>query len=234
MPSQNNLTTCSSQACGDLLTSVAQTGVANIQLGTSVTASASSMGLVSGTTSTGYINNNLLNGTSVEVPNKFKFPKDGEIHIDSETLDSYIYFSDYGGWIICEIEGIKKQIDIDGEKMTIINVSFIENVHQMKKKEKERIVLTEKIQKEVLWNFSTCTSGFIHTIGGTNTVISPQWITYPSYLYGTTISNPYITTTINQELPLGITTANPMNFISINGGDSTNVASSIANINYSI
>lgn len=145
-------------------------------------------GWVSGTTSIG----------TVSYPTSY--PKDGEIHMNPETLEFSIFLSEYNKWIPCEVEELRKEKDKDGNIKNIVTVSFGCSVAQMKKKQRERIVMFEKFKKvESLFsflgntisfqgNFTIGNSGFITYTGTGN----PLTITYPTLTYP---ASTYINTT---------------------------------------
>lgn len=161
---------------------------------------------------------NLTNSTSINLnysKNNLKYVRDGELYIDVEG-ESFIYFSDSDKWVKCEIEEIRKETDIKGVKRNVFVISFECTVSEMKKREQERCVLTEKVKKPIIiFNTSTITTGAIDWTN--HTINMPQWIYTDNIIrYGTTNPNPLITTTINQAVPLGITNVNPVGINYIN------------------
>jgi hypothetical protein len=117
-------------------------------------------GWVSGTTSIGTI---------------ASYPKDGTIRMDPDTNEFSIYLAESNEWVPCEVEEIRKEKDEDGKIKNIITVSFGCSVTQMKKKQRERFVMFEKVKKydlNSIWSSSIGTS-FIgyHTTGTFNTAL---------------------------------------------------------------
>lgn len=143
----------------------------------------SNLGWVSGTTSVGTI---------------ASYPKDGTLRMDPDTNEFSIYLAESNEWVSCEVEEIRKEKDENGKVKNIITVSFGCSVAQMKKREREKIVMFEKVKKYDLTNLwgSTTTGSFAgyHTIlqnpityiGGTN-VVSPITISTGGF---TTITSP--------------------------------------------
>ena len=120
----------------------------------------SNPGWVSGTTSVGTV---------------ASYPKDGTIRMDPDTNEFSIYLAESNEWVPCEVEEIRKEKDEDGKIKNIITVSFGCSVTQMKKKQRERIVMFEKVKKidlHTIWSSSMGTSfvGY-HTAGTFNTVL---------------------------------------------------------------
>jgi len=126
------------------------------------------LGWVSGTTSIGTI---------------ASYPKDGTIRMDPDTNEFSIYLAESNEWVPCEVEEIRKEKDEDGKIKNIITVSFGCSVAQMKKKQRERFVMFEKVKKydlNSIWSSSIGTSfvgyhnvtlqGAITYIGGTNLI----------------------------------------------------------------
>src|ERR1035437_322685 len=117
-------------------------------------------------------------GTS-SVQTVMSHPKDGEIHMNPETLEFSIYLSEYNKWIPCEIEELRKEKDKDGNIKNIVSVSFGCSVAQMKKKQRERIVMFEKFKKvKPLWTF----------MGNTITLDGVLSCGYDTYAGATTIT----------------------------------------------
>ena len=142
------------------------------------------------------------------INNNFKYPKDGEVRIDPETGDFTIFLSEYNEWIDCDVE-FKKIKDENGNKKNVLSISFEFSVVRMKNKQKERMVLTEKIKKVEMLDF---TSGLITGAWTTTTIENPLIMNdyiYPFYNYVTGTDPVYLAnTTITGATYINVTGAN--------------------------
>jgi hypothetical protein len=194
MPSSNFTTT----TCGNSTTVTAG------QLLTNPTMTASNnwsnpSNWISGTTSSAssLVTNGSPTLTSSFNNNSYRYSKDGEVRICPETGESSIYLSDYNEWIECDILELKKTKDKDGNTKNIVSVSFPLSVVRLKNKQKERMVLIEKVNKYiintgaindyVLTGFinTTATLDYVNSITLSNPI---TYITNPA----TYLANPYI------------------------------------------
>lgn len=105
----------------------------------------------------------------------YKYPKDGEVRIDPDTGESMIFLSDYNEWVECDISEFRKEKDENGNKRIVVSVTFGMSVARLKKKQNERIVLTEKVKKvkvgDILY-FSGNVTGINNIAIGNTTLIN--------------------------------------------------------------
>lgn len=101
--------------------------------------------------------------------NYYRYSKDGEIRIDPETAISSIFLAEYNEWVECEVLELKSVKDNKGNKINIVSVTFEFSVSRLKKKQRERMVLTEKIKKPIELTFTA--NGTSTWITGINTIL---------------------------------------------------------------
>jgi len=199
MPSENKQVTTSAQSCGEPITVTgALTGtignLASYNIGNPVQQS-----LTYTAPSINYFQTVSSPATPLTFSNlstDYRLSKEGEIYIDSSTNDCFIYLTEYGGWLRCDIQKIKKSFNNKGEQINTVKVSFDFSVANLKKYYQLRTVLTEKYSKSkiVIYDFassSTITSAY-------STYVQPSYI-LSTPLAGTAIdcTAGYITTDIS-------------------------------------
>ncbi len=144
-----------------------------------------------------YTNTNTFfpNFSYPSIQNEYRIPKDGEIRIDPESGDSFIYLSEYNEWKECDILEIKKDRDANNNIQKTISVIFDFSVALLKQQRNDRIVLTEKIQKtiiffdgsnNIIWDSTAL--GRYTLIGGSNITIGTNHLTTSGY-YSTAIGS---------------------------------------------
>lgn len=157
MPSENK---SKSQSFNDTSTTTACSSSNNTYISTGedlliTTTCSSPASWASGMTNINYIVNSGNIGIGTTTPsamlhisnnNAYRFAEDGEIRIDPKTGESLMFLYDYNDWIKCDLE-FKNSKDENGNTQNIISAVFELSVAKMKTKQRERIVLVEKMKK---------------------------------------------------------------------------------------
>lgn len=226
MPSENICSIPTTVACGEPITatgSITYAGTTSL-IGTTGVGTIYQQPITT-TVNTGWVSGTTSVSTYGTTYNQYgyEYAKEGEVYMDPDTGEWSIFISELGGWIKCEIEGIKKTVNENGKKINILEISFDCNVSYMKKQERERKVMTEKIKKQEpipMFSGSFNINGMTQIIApytAIQPVIQPtiytapeNWITYTtgtdnSYYIGDIIGTTTTNCSLNTE---GVTSSN--------------------------
>ena len=153
---------------------------------------------------------NYIGGQSIQTINipsasssyySYKQPKNGDIKMDADSFNFYVYEEELGGWIPCEIESTKKERDGKGDvKSSSVVLVHDMSIIQMKKENENRNVLFEKFKPAKI-NF---VNGSCITTAGTSITIAPNinWQINPDNQI--TYKHDYVFNDLNYNQTIGV------------------------------